>query len=450
MIHIDPKEPSEQESYQQKRDELKEPIGEAPYRKQRVEILNGNLMINCPVPENILKNISYNSEEFTHLRYTACTSKPEIFKEKDLILRQIEYKRNTELFILINMYDDNEILLSHTIDGIIENITYLCSLSDSPTWGNDGWKKVVICIISNGRNNINEHVLAYFNVLGIYQNNIAKSKVNDKAVEAHIYEYTTLISIKHFKNSVEIKIDKGIIPVQILFCLTEQSKHSDDSSQWFFNAFCPILNPKLCVLIDVGVKPGYGSLYALWNAFSINPEIAGACGNINITKDGYRSKLLNPIVGAQSFNYKMSFILDKPFESIFGYISSLSEGFSAYRYSALQSCTNNICLSNEHALNFDLVTSKDHRWKLHYIKSAHAKTNIPENLPELIHQQKRHINKSFLASFYAFTHFYCIWKSGHTIFYKICLQTKVIYQLYDFLFSWFASVNIEINKLFII
>ncbi|CAG8587723.1 11869_t:CDS:2, partial [Cetraspora pellucida] len=209
VIRVDPKEPSEK----------------AHYRQERVELLNGNLVIDCP---------------------------------------------------------DDEILLSRTLDGIMENITHLCSLKDSPTWGDDAWKKVVVCIISDGRNNINEHVLAYFT-----------------ALEAHIYEYTTFISIKHFKNSVEMKVNEGMVPIQIVFCLTEQSKRGVDSSQWFFSAFCPILVPQICVFIDVGVKPGYGSLYNLWNAFSVNPNVAGVCGNIDLIKGRNWIKFLNPIAGAQ-------------------------------------------------------------------------------------------------------------------------------------------------------
>ncbi len=42
---------------------------------------------------------------------------------------------------------------------------------------------------------------------------------------------------------------------------------------------------------------------------------------------------LNCLVGLQ---YKMSNILDKPLESVFGYISVLPGAFSAYRYKALQ------------------------------------------------------------------------------------------------------------------
>lgn len=79
----------------------------------------------------------------------------------------------------------------------------------------------------------------------------------------------------------------------------------------------------VCVLLDVGTQPGPDSIYHLWKAFDINSSVGGACGEIVALKGMFWRNLLNPLVAAQNFEYKMSNILDKPLESIFGYITVL-------------------------------------------------------------------------------------------------------------------------------
>ncbi|CAG8643110.1 7956_t:CDS:2, partial [Racocetra fulgida] len=356
----------------------------AEFFKKRIELINGNLMIDCPVPSNLLESFpNISSNEFINMRYTACTSKPDNFKNDNFNLRQIEYEpsRETELFILITLNEEDDAQLSRTFNGIIENIAYLCSLKDSEIW------KIVVCIISNGRNNINERALAYLGALGVYQHNIAKSQMDNKVVRAHIYEYTTQISIQCSKKSIIKKtINDGIFPTQLLFCLKEKEKDNADSFQWFFNAFCPILNPKICVLIKAGVKLAF-----------LNPQVAGACGKLVAMKDGCWYQLLNPIIGAQIFDYEISNILDKPSEAILGYIQSLPEEFSAYRYLSLQDITNNnngtpilstSYLKYNYLLCFDLISKHNRSWILHYESSSKAEFNIYTNLSEFIHQQR--------------------------------------------------------------
>ncbi|CAG8852842.1 5901_t:CDS:2, partial [Gigaspora margarita] len=171
---------------------------------------------------------------------------------ESFIKKRIELKNGN---LIIDCPED-EFQLSCTLDGVIENISYLCSLRDSEIWDENGWKKIVVCIISNGRCNINERALAYLSALGVYQNNIAKSKLNNKVIRAYMYEFTTQISIQCSKKStVKKTVDDRIFPTQILFCLKEKDKDDADSFRWFFNAFCPILNPKICVLMKAGVKP---------------------------------------------------------------------------------------------------------------------------------------------------------------------------------------------------
>ena len=85
------------------------------------------------------------------------------------------------------------------------------------------------------------------------------------------------------------------MPVQVIFCLKEKNQKKINSHRWFFNAFGPILQPNVCILLDVGTMPGPGSIYHLWKAFDINSNVGGACGEIVALKGKYGEKLINPL-----------------------------------------------------------------------------------------------------------------------------------------------------------
>ncbi|CAG8772523.1 7073_t:CDS:1, partial [Dentiscutata heterogama] len=121
--------------------------------------------------------------------------------------------------------------------------------------GDEGWKKVVVCVVADGREQIEPSSLAYLAALGVYQDGVAVDKVRNEAVNAHIYEYTTQISIDHSMQFKTLGEDSEVVPVQVLFCLKEKNAKKINSHRWFFNAFGPILEPNICVLIDVGTEP---------------------------------------------------------------------------------------------------------------------------------------------------------------------------------------------------
>ncbi|CAG8523397.1 11363_t:CDS:2 [Ambispora gerdemannii] len=445
--------------------------GQAPARQprrykttRRVELSKGNLVLDCPVPSKLLEQCPRKDQkEFTHMRYTAATCDPNDFKRDSYTLRQQEYQRKTELFIVLTMYNEDEILFARTFHGVVKNIAHLCSRDRSRVWGKEGWKKVTVCIVSDGRTKINQRTLSYLAAIGVYQHDIAKNKVNEKDVTAHIYEYTTQISIDpdmKFKGA-----DRGIVPIQILFCLKEKNAKKINSHRWFFNAFGSVLEPNICVLLDVGTKPGGTSIYHLWKAFDLNSYIAGACGEIVAMKGTAGVNLLNPIVAAQNFEYKMSNILDKPLESVFGYITVLPGAFSAYRYQALQNDKNgngplasyfmgesqhgadadiftaNMYLAEDRILCFELVAKRNCAWVLHYVKSSYAETDVPDQIPELISQRRRWLNGSFFAGVYAIAHTSAIWRSDHSMVRKVLLHIEMAYQSFNLAFSWLALGN---------
>ncbi|KAF8930098.1 Chitin synthase, class 1 [Dissophora ornata] len=434
---------------------------------RKVKLTSGNLVLDCPVPSKFLKTLKIqDGEEFTHMRYTAATCDPNDFAAENYTLRPLfvdDQPRETELFIVMTMYNEDEVLFTRTMHGVMKNIRHLTTRDRSRTWGPDSWKKVVVCIVSDGRSKVNQKTLSVLAAMGVYQDGIAKNIVNDKPVAAHIYEYTTQVTVD--PEMGRSGHDKGYVPVQILFCLKEKNAKKLNSHRWFFNAFGQVLKPNVCVLLDVGTRPGSTSIYHLWKAFDLNSNVGGACGEICAMLGRGGSQLLSPLVASQNFEYKMSNILDKPLESVFGYISVLPGAFSAYRYRALQNdpsgqgplekyflgekfhgsdaniFTANMYLAEDRILCFELVAKRNSAWVLQYVKSAYGETDVPGTVAEFISQRRRWLNGSFFASVYALTHSMAIWRSDHSTARKLFFHVEFFYSFVSLVFSWFALGN---------
>lgn len=375
---------------------------EAVMTTKEVRLINGELILECKIPTILYSFLPRRDDvEFTHMRYTAVTCDPDDFVDRGYKLRQNigTTTRETELFICITMYNEHEIDFTRTMHGVMRNISHFCSRTRSRTWGKDGWQKIVVCIISDGRQKVHPRTLDALAAMGCFQKGIAKNHVNQREVTAHVYEYTTQVSLDadlKFKGA-----EKGIVPCQMIFCLKEQNQKKLNSHRWFFNAFGRALNPNVCILLDVGTKPGPKALYHLWKAFDTDSSVAGAAGEIKAGKGKGWLGLLNPLVASQNFEYKMSNILDKPLESVFGYITVLPGALSAYRYHALQNdhtghgplsqyfkgetlhgqdadvFTANMYLAEDRILCWELVAKRSEQWVLKYVKAATGETDVP-------------------------------------------------------------------------
>ncbi|KAK7431354.1 Chitin synthase, class 2 [Neonectria magnoliae] len=442
--------------------------------KKEVQLINGELVLECKIPTILYSFLPRRNEvEFTHMRYTAVTCDPDDFVEKGYKLRQSigRTTRETELFICITMYNEDEIGFTRTMYSVMKNISHFCSRTRSRTWGETGWQKIVVCIVSDGREKVHPRTLDALAAMGVYQDGIAKNYVNNRAVQAHVYEYTTQVSLDadlKFKGA-----EKGIVPCQMIFCLKEKNQRKLNSHRWFFNAFGQALNPNVCILLDVGTRPGGNSLYHLWKAFDTDSNVAGACGEIKAMKGKFGINLLNPLVASQNFEYKMSNILDKPLESVFGYITVLPGALSAYRFHALQNdetghgplsqyfkgetlhgqhadvFTANMYLAEDRILCWELVAKRSERWVLKYVKGCTGETDVPDTVPEFISQRRRWLNGAFFAAVYSLVHFKQIWQTDHTIARKILLHIEFVYQFIQLMFTFFSLANFYLTFYFV-
>ncbi|SCV73830.1 BQ2448_6260 [Microbotryum intermedium] len=482
---------------------------------RRVKLTQGNLVLDCAIPTRLSDFLPRKGEdEFMLTRYTAVTCAPEDFNKNSYTLRPTLYSRQTELLIVVTLYNENEILFCRTMHGIMsqltfavgrrrclgssrshamarraENIAQLCKRKKSNTWGPDGWKKVVVCIVADGRKAIHPRVLDCLSALGVYQEGLATNQIDDASVQSHIYEYTTQLSIDpdlRFKG-----LEKGIVPTQIMFCLKEKNAKKLNSHRWALQAFAPQLDPNVVMLVDVGTRPAELSLYHLWKCFDLDSNVGGACGEICAMKGRFWTHLLNPLVAAQNFvshiwaipvqsfgadqmwcarNTKFRLflpldILDKPLESMFGYITVLPGAFSAYRYIALKNdelghgplnsyfkgehlaghdadvFTSNMYLAEDRILCWELIAKRGHNWVLKFVKSARGETDVPDQIAEFISQRRRWLNGSFFAGCYALRHTFSLTHTTHSRRKVFALYLQAIYNCLNLLVAWFGLAN---------
>ncbi|CAM1500735.1 Fc.00g098970.m01.CDS01 [Cosmosporella sp. VM-42] len=451
------------------------------YNTRKVKLVQGSVLsIDYPVPSAIknavqsrYRDVEGGNEEFMKMRYTAATCDPNDFTLKNgYDLRPRMYNRHTELLIAITYYNEDKVLVARTLHGVMQNIRDIVNLKKSTFWNKGGpaWQKIVVCLVFDGIEKADKETLDLLATVGIYQDGVIKKDVDGKETVAHIFEYTSQLSVTPNQQLIRPTDDspQNLPPVQFIFCLKQKNSKKINSHRWLFNAFGRILNPEVCILIDAGTKPSPRSLLALWEGFYNDKDLGGACGEIHAMLGKGGKKLLNPLVAVQNFEYKISNILDKPLESSFGYVSVLPGAFSAYRFRAIMGrpleqyfhgdhtlskmlgkkgidgmniFKKNMFLAEDRILCFELVAKAGQKWHLTYIKAAKGETDVPEGAAEFISQRRRWLNGSFAATLYSLMHFGRMYKSGHNIIRMFFFHIQLIYNLLNVMFTWFSLAS---------
>ena len=214
-------------------------------------------------------------------------------------------------------------------------------------------------------------------------------------------------------------------------------------------------------LLDVGTQPRPRALSKLYESMESNPQIGGCCGEIAVRNP----RVYNILEAAQHFEYKVSHVLDKAMEDVFGYISVLPGAFSAYRWEAI--CGTplsqyffveensvkemgpfmaNMYLAEDRVLCFELVAKRNSDWTLHYEAGAVADTDVPDNILELIKQRRRWLNGAFFSLAYYVSKFPRITKdSAHSWPRKFIFHIQFLYQLSSMILNWFTVGSLYLS-----
>lgn len=86
---------------------------------RQVELVKGNLVLDVQVPSHIVPGDKKGLEEMTTMRYTAATCDPDDFMRSNYSLRPYLYGRQTELFIVMTMYNEDEVLFAKTMNALV-------------------------------------------------------------------------------------------------------------------------------------------------------------------------------------------------------------------------------------------------------------------------------------------------------------------------------------------
>ncbi|KAJ5740494.1 Chitin synthase C [Penicillium malachiteum] len=419
------------------------------YPTKKIKLEHGHILsLDYPVPSTIQNAVQQEfweskelGEEFSQLRYTVAVCDPDDFvPRRGYNLRPAMYNRHTELLIAMTYRDENKVLTSRTLHAVMQNIRDICRARSDNTLD----------------------TLATF---GVFQEGIMKKAVDGKETVAHIFDYTTQLSVTENQELVKPQDDDPMSfpPIQmILCCIKQRSTGKVNSHRWIFNGFCRILNPEVVVLLDTGTKPPRKSLLALWQSFYNDKSLGAAYGEVTSSING-NLDYLNPYVAAQTFAYEKDNVLEKPLESTLGYVTGGL--FSAYRYRAVMGrlleqyfngdltlakklgknglegmniLKKNIFFAGDRILAFETLAKRGSRWRLSFVKAAKCEVEVPRNLVELMAQRRQDFNRAFAASIHTAIHVGQIYKSDHGPIQLLLFHLQLLYNLAHFILSWFS------------
>lgn len=128
---------------------------------------------------------------------TAATCDPDEFTLRNgYNLRPSVYNRHTELLIAITYYNEDKVLTTRTLHGVMQNVRDIVNLKKTEFWNRGGpaWQKIVVCLVFDGMDPCDKNTLDVLATIGVFQDGVMKQDVDGRETVAHIVSYISILS----------------------------------------------------------------------------------------------------------------------------------------------------------------------------------------------------------------------------------------------------------------
>jgi len=417
-----------------------------------LKLLRADSQIYYPVPHEVYRDEwddvpVLDPMEFTHARYTpVVTEDARDFGIDGYTLRLQRMDRRIKLLICVTLYNEDQDTVHKTMAGICDCLEVIYEkFVDGDGNKSLDWTEVACIIIQDGLKNAAEDFIASSTVQGFFSPVVIQSEVMSTPTALHLFEYTA-----RYKKHAGIE---NYPPLQVIFATKGKNKGKLDSHCWFFDAFAYLIQPDYCVLFDAGTRPRPSALMDIVSHFQRYPNVGALTGELTVERP-YKSFLTS----VQFCEWKVSHLLQKPVESLCGFLTVLPGAFSAFRWVAvegeplrryfyglysqaeLNAFEANMFLAEDRILCLEVVAKKGCQYRLEYIKEAVAEADAVTKLTGLMKQRRRWLNGTFFALLYALGNFSRVWsESGHTVVRKIFLSLEFLYLTLNMIVgTWFG------------
>ena len=226
--------------------------------------------------------------------------------------------------------------------------------------------------------------------------------------------------------------------------------------RWLYQAFGQLLDPEICIQLEVGSKPRPNCILEMWRAFHHNKDLGAAYGKVRVLTGTYGHKILNPFIASHRFQDEISTVFPRPFDSL-RFLLSPPAPLYAYRYQNVADSMAHYFLGDDtyekiekladileerkisgyNVLQLEVAA----RCSITHVASAIVEVHAPFDVEKSIAQRQKSVSQEVATWLYLSSHFSRLLNLRPTLIGNLDFLLNVLYQVIVLIIRWFKMAN---------